>query len=104
MGRTGHLAFGGVQNSYSFPYASAGRVVVGTTVVRLPNIPCEQAFFRMLTANTQTMYLGGSDVSSNVGMPFLAGEFTPYLPVQNLNEIYAVAGGADQVLCYFIVR
>lgn|SRR5512139_118347 len=104
MGRTGHLAFGGVQNSYSFPYAAAGRIVVGISAARLPDIPCEQVFFRVPSSNTQTIYIGGQDVSSALGMPFLAGEFSPWIPVQNLNELWAVAGGAGMVLYYFIVR
>lgn len=104
MGRTGHLAFGGGQNSYSFPYAAAGRIVVGTSVAQLPNIPCEQVFFKVPSSNTQTVYIGGVDVSSAVGMPFVAGEFSPWIPVQNLNELYAVAGAAGMNLYYFIVR
>lgn len=104
MGGTGHFALGGVQNSYSFPYAAAGRIVVGATAVRLPNIPCEQVFFRVPSSNTQTVYIGGQDVSSALGMPFLAGEFSPWIPIQNLNELYTIAGGAGQVLYYFIVR
>lgn len=104
MGGTGHFALGGVQNSYSFPYAAAGRIISGATALQMGNIPCEQVYFRSHPSNSQNIYIGGSDVSSSVGMVLQPGEFSPWIPVQNLNELYHIAGAAGQDLRFFIVR
>ena len=104
MTREGHLAFGGIQNSYSFPRAGAGRVVVGTSAIQLPHIECEQVYFRAGLNNTGIVYLGSADVSTATGMPLAAGEYSPWIPIQDLDILYAVASVASSSLQYFIVR
>ena len=104
MTREGHLAFGGIQNSYSFPRAGAGRLTPGTTATQLPHVECEQVYFKAHPNNAGYVYIGGSDVSSVNGMPLAAGEYSPWTPVQDLNVIWAVADGATDYLQYFIVR
>jgi hypothetical protein len=100
----GHFAKGGVQNSYSFPFLATGQFIPGTTAKRLDNIPCEQVYIRAGTSNTGTIYVGGSNVSSAQGMTLAAGEFTPWLPIQNLNMLYAIGTVATDIIKYFIVR
>jgi hypothetical protein len=104
MTRHGHLAFGGIQNSYSFGRFAAGRFVVGTASINLDDIPCEQVVFRSHPDNASNIFLGGSDVSTTVGMILEPGDFSPYIPVENLRLIWVIADGATQNLQYFIVR
>jgi len=104
MTKNGFLAKGGVQTSYSFPFAAAGRIGSATTATQLPDIPCEQVFFKAPSTNTGTVYIGGSNVSSAQGIELAAGEFSPWLPVQNLNEIWYIASAGTAYLNYFIVR
>ena len=104
MSNSGHLALGGVQNSYSFPFAAAGRIGSSTSAKQLPDIPCEQVFFKAPSTNTGIVYIGGSNVSSTEGISLLAGEFSPWIPVQNLNEIWYIASATTAYLQYFIVR
>jgi hypothetical protein len=100
----GHLAKGGIQNSYSFPVAASGRIVTGITRIRFPNIPCEQVFFKAPSANTGTVYIGGSTVNSSTGMALQPGEFSPWIPVQNLDLIWGVAADATSYLLYFMIK
>lgn len=100
----GNLAYGGVQRSYSFPRAAAGRITGSTDRQQMPNVPCEQVFFRAHPDNTGNVYIGGNDVSSITGMPLAAGEWFPYAPIQNLNILYYVCDNTSDNLQYFIVR
>lgn len=104
MADHGNFGFGGNQRSYSFPFAGAGRIAVGTSAIRLPNIECEQVFFRNSLDSSDTIYIGGSNVSSVEGMPFAIREFSPWIPINNLDLLYAIADAADCYLQYFIIR
>lgn len=104
MTKEGRLNYGGLQNSYSFPHSGAGRISPGTSVYRGPSIPCEQVYFRAHPDNGGTVYFGGADVNSTSGMPLAAGEYSPWLPVQNIDQIYFIADNDTDYIQYFMVR
>lgn len=100
----GNLAYGGVQRSYSFPFAGAQRLVGKVGRTQMPDIPCEQVVFRAHPNNTGNVYIGGNDVSSVHGIPLAAGEWSPWIPIKNLNILYYICDNTASHLQYFIVR
>jgi hypothetical protein len=105
MGR-GNFGYGGDQRSYSFPFAGSGRITTSLTAVQMPNVPCEQVFFQNHPDSTDNVYIGGSDLPNDGSLGFVLepGNFSPYLPIQNLNQLYHVEGDATTYLQYFFVR
>jgi len=100
----GSFGYGGNQRSYSFPFAGAGRLVGIVARTQMPDVPCEQVFFRAHPDNTGDVFIGGNDVSSVQGMILEPGDYSPYIPIQNLNILYYVCENTASHLQYFVVR
>lgn len=54
------------------------------------------------TANTGTIYIGGSGVTSGNGVPIDAGDSLTF-PVDNANKLYAISSVDNQALSWFAV-
>ena len=100
----GNLAYGGVQRSYSFPFAAAHRLIGIIARQQMPDVPCEQVVFRAHPSNTGNVYIGGNDVSSVQGIPLEPGDWSPWFPIQNLKILYYVCDNTASHLQYFTVR
>lgn len=101
----GHLAFGGVQNSYSFPFAGIGRLGNSTVVVQMPSIPCEQVCFYADSENADNVYIGTSAACGTDHVITLEpGKWSPYFPVNNLDKFYYICADADSDIIYSLVR
>lgn len=73
---------------------SAGNA--NATQLTASSIPCRSMpIVKAHPANTVTIYIGKSGVTSSSGIPLAAGDSIP-LPVKNLNEIYGVTTTTGQ--------
>lgn len=90
------------------PMTMAGTVPVERTVTTAnetgPDQPCEFAIVKAHPSNTGIVYVGFSSAMTAAqgtdnrtgGWPLSAGQDSPYLSVQNLNQIYLRASAAGQ--------
>lgn len=99
----GNFAYGGAQRSYSFGFANSGRVLSDTSAKQLDNVLCEQVMFRNNPLSTGDIRFGGPGVALG-GMSLQAGEWSPWIPVKNLNLIYIIGDDTTSYLEYFLVR
>ena len=81
---------------------STGQQTVGASKVAL-KIPLNDRVVRgvvikALSTNNDTVYLGDSDVTANVGFPLAAGESVVF-PLNN-GVVYSIAGAADQKVAW----
>lgn len=70
--------------------SGSATVATAGTAVQLPNQAAAGVTIRANTANTGTIYLGASAVTSSNGFPLAAGEAVS-LDVANLNTVYVNA-------------
>jgi hypothetical protein len=63
---------------------NSDQAVVGCVIVKADN------------DNTDDVWVGGSAVADDDGYRLDAGESTPYIPAENLNEVYVIGGAASQ--------
>lgn len=98
------------------PYANnvkTGEIVVGTTAADLPNITCQMVCFKARAANADRIYLGSSSAGgggtvttpdgttdATTGFELSAGETSPWMSLDNLNRLRAIAGAAAQGMTY----
>jgi hypothetical protein len=74
-------------------------VATGTADAIAASTACGLVMLRSRKANTATVFIGSSaslTVSNGVGLE--PGESTGWLPINNLNLIFAISGTAAQVL------
>jgi len=101
----GNLAFGGVQRSYSFPFAGIGRLGNVLVVTQMPSLPCEQVCFFADPENTDYVYIGTSGAMGVDHVITLeAGKWSPYFPVNNLDKFYYICADATSDIIYSLVR
>ena len=96
----GHLAGGGVQNSYSFPFAAIGRLGLNTgTPIQMPSLKCEQACFYAPPTNTGNVYIGTSAaMGTQHAIVLEPGNWSPYFPVNNLSKYYYKCDAASYLV------
>ena len=68
---------------------SASAAVIGTDAGTLVKIFAD-------SANSGTLYYGGSNVSTSNGIPLSAGSQSDWIPIRNLNEIYYIGSNGSQ--------
>jgi hypothetical protein len=96
--------WGGGSRSYSFANLGAGKLAGSLTRVRGPNIECEMVWIKADPDNTGDIWIGGADVSSDVGLELVAGDVFGWTPINNLNALYYVCSVAADKLQYVIVK
>lgn len=107
-------AFDNADGTYSlavgnkvYPNVKTGELVSGTAALQGPDIPAELVMLWTGIGNAGTVYWGGSGITTpngtadaTTGLPLIANESTPYLPIDNVNKIYHIASAASQQLFY----
>ena len=88
-GKTGNLAYGGVQRSYSFPNFHADIIPFSAAAVKCANMACEQIWIQNDPDSTGDCIIGGARLAvDGFGIKLSPGDTTGWIPIQNLNMIY----------------
>ena len=105
MAKTGNLAFGGEQRSYSFPFFHADIIPFSATAVRCANMPCEQIWIQNDPDSSGDIIIGDYDTlaATGMGIKLSPGTTTGWIPIQNLN-LLAHKDEASSHLNYMIIR
>ena len=90
---------GGIDGTPSFTGIASGVATVGTTEVQLPATPPGVITLRAAGANSGTITIGVTGLSSLGGLTLSAGQMVT-LYLNNLNIVYAIASGSGQKLEY----
>lgn len=91
----------GHENQPLYNQFGSGTATVGASAGQLPATACGLVCFRSRSTNTSRITLGGSNaVADGSGFTLDAGDVTPWIPVDRLDRIWAIAAGAGQVLEY----
>lgn len=101
----GGLVGAGLANvSYSWPFLGGGRLSAPLANNRYQgdNIPCEQVILRAHVENSGLIWIGGPDVLQDMNVCLQAGDWSPYLPIQNINQLYYIAESAGDWIGYLI--
>lgn len=105
-GKEGNFALGGVQRSYSFPFFHADKIPNSVTAIGCPDMKCEQVMLQNDPGSTANITIGDEDTLSVTGNGFVLtpGDWSGWIPVQNLNLIWHKDGDAASTLNYMIIR
>lgn len=91
--------------SYSFPVFHADEIPYSATPRRCPDMPCEQICFRNDPASIGNVYLGTEGHMTNTRSMILEpGDWSPWIPIQNLNLVSHFESAASTRLRYMIIR
>ena len=91
-----------------FKKVQSGELAGSGTAARMPDVVCQLVCFKALTSNVGDVYIGTSsaatvaagttDVTS--GLEISPGEFSPWIPVSNLNMFWYICDNAGDDLTY----
>ena len=101
---TGHFAYGGFQNSYSFPGIAINRLGINTgNPIQMPSIEAEQIAFYAPPTNAGYVYIGTSAaMGTQHAIVLQPGMWTPYFPIRNLNNFWYKNADANSPLIYVL--
>lgn len=87
-----------------------GELAGSATAVQMPDIPCRMVLFKAAGDNAGNVYIGAAGVTAGdgstdatTGLQLAAGQFSPWLPVHNLNLLYRICDNAGDDLTYIAV-
>lgn len=101
----GHYAYGGIQNSYSFPFPGIGGLSPKTTPTQMPNIPCEQVVFQNHPDSTGYLYIGtDAAMGHHTSIVLPPGQFSPFFPIQNIGTLYYECADATTYPLYMMFK
>lgn len=84
---------------------SSGVATVGTSAAVLPSVVGPLlAALQADHDNAGYVCVGGSDVATTTGLRLAAGEMTPWMALDDLSRVFAVADQADQKLRYMVTK
>lgn len=73
---------------------------VTASAVPLPSFQTQYACVKVIAGGTQTVYVGNSSsVTTSTGYPLAAGD-SVCLQVNNLNQLYVIAGGTGSTVAW----
>lgn len=106
VGLLGQLGEGNV--SYSFPFFHADIIPNNSGFgagVRCPSMACQQVCFRNDPDSTGTAIIGSQNVQlgTNRGMPLQPGEWSPWIPTDNVENVWHREVDATTNLHYMII-
>lgn len=88
----------------------SGELQGSATALQLPDIKCRMVMLKAMDDNTGDVYVGGSGVTipdgttdATSGLQLSPGEFSPWIPVSNLNLLYRICDNAGDDLTYLAV-
>lgn len=91
----------------SINFVGQGELAGATSATQMPDRKCKGVMFKALGSNAGNVYIGGAGVTvaggttdTTSGWELDAGDSTPYLPCNNLNEWYRICDNAGDDLCY----
>lgn len=84
-----------------------GEVAGSATAAQMPDIPCRMVCFKAVLSNAGNVYIGVSGATkvdgttdATTGFELDAGEYTPWIPITNLNMLYRICDNAGDDLTY----
>jgi hypothetical protein len=85
-----------------------GELQGSATAIQCPDVPwCRMVIFKALTSNVGDVYMGGPDVTipdgttdATSGLELSPGDFSPWIPVNNLNMMWRICDNAGDDLTY----
>lgn len=97
--------------SLSLSTVATGEIQGGTTAFRLPSVPCIMVKVKAINSNAGNIYLGSEGVTvpmgtsdSDAGFELAPGDETGWLPIGNLNQLYAICNNNGDDLTYLALR
>lgn len=90
--------------SYSFPLFHADEIPYSAAPVACPDMPCEQVCVRNSVNSAGNAVIGSNILTNTRGIILEPGNWSPWIPVQNLSLIWHMELTAGTVLQYMIIR
>ena len=88
----------------------SGEINISDSATQLSDIDCQMAMLQALPGNTGNVYIGIAGVTvaegtadETSGFCLTPGDMSPWIPCENLSDLYAIAATADDDLIYFLV-
>jgi len=85
----------------------SGEVSGSATAKNLPSIPCRLALIQAEHDNVGRVFWGGPGVTkpdgitdTTSGLPLAASSFSPWLPIENLSQLYIICDNAGDDIVY----
>lgn len=87
-----------------------GEIAGSTTAAQMPSLSCRLVKFKAVIGNSGNVYIGIAGVTkpdgstdTTTGWELDAGEETPWIPVENMNQIYRICDNAGDDVVYIAV-
>jgi len=92
--------------SYSFEIFHADMIPYSATTVPCPSMDCEQVCFQNSPNSGGNIMIGGARLASvpSAGMVLRPGDWSPWIPITNINKVYYRCLAASSWLNYMIIR
>jgi len=88
-----------------------GEIAGSATAAVLPTVACQRVKLKAVRSNAGNVYVGVAAVTkvdgttdATTGYELDAGEETPWIPVENLNELYLIGDNAGDDLTYIALQ
>lgn len=81
-------------------FVQGGQQAVTGSAAQLPSFIASAICITVAPGGTQTVYLGGSAVTTSNGFPLAAGAGTCF-PIQNLNQLYVIAASTGSTVAWY---
>jgi hypothetical protein len=82
-----------------FTAPASGTVDIDNAAEQLPAVPCRMVCLQADHDNSGSIYVGQEGLTTT-GYRLAAGESSPWIPIDNLNRLYAYGTAANQNLHY----
>ena len=94
----------GAEALATYNAVATGVIDIDNDEEQLPDVYGRLALFQADHDNTGSIYLVDSVTGTTNGIRLAAGESTPWIPIDNLNRLYAYGSAANQNLRYMVLR
>jgi len=88
-----------------------GEVAGSASAAQFPSLACSRVVIKALRSNSGNVYIGIAGVTvvdgatdTTSGFELDAGEETPWLPVENMNELYRICDNAGDDVTYIALQ
>lgn len=94
----------GAEALATYNAVATGVIDIDNDEEQLPDVYGRLAMLQADHDNTGSIYLVDSVTGTTNGIRLAAGESTPWIPIDNLNRLYAYGSAANQNLRYMVLR
>ncbi len=81
-------------------FVQGGQQAVTGSAVALPSFTANAICLATVSGGSQTVFIGGSSVTTSTGFPLAAGSGTCF-PISNLNQLYVIAASTGSTVAWY---